>query len=1226
MKKSLLKSSLLCASAAFVLVQASDALANPTGATVVAGGISINSPQAGKLIVNQSTDKAVINWQSFDILGGESTQFVQPNSSSIALNRVGNGNPTQILGSLSANGKLVIVNPNGVFFGAGSRVDVAGLVASTADTTDADFLAGKSNFSIAGKDGASIVNKGSITAAEGGLVALVAPSVRNDGVIVANMGTVALAGAQTASVDFYGDNLYSFALGKEAASANSGVQNNGTISVAGGKVLMTAKVAKGVVDNVINNTGIIEASSAHAEGGTIVLDGGDGNVSVAGKLNASGKTGGKITVTGENIKLASATLDASGANAGGSVKVGGDYQGGGTTPHAKTVSVDAKSKINVSATDAGNGGTAVVWSDEKTDFNGTILGTAGKNGGNGGLAEVSSKGELGFDGFADLHADNGKNGSLLLDPTDEYIGSFVTVPDHSFVSAASIVAILNAGTDVIEQATNSLVVADSLIWSGAGSLILKATNIALNADVQSSFAGGTGDKGAITLSATNSVKLGHSNVSTVSGDIKADSVGFKMSDSTISSASGKIFIDNSGSFGSNTADVISGNDIYLRQNGTGIIQNAIDSIHNGAGVKKLHIGSGTWTEALNVHQNNFTLEGNGSLNTIINAPLATTNPVISANNVSNVTVSDLWVKGGEVGVQSLNSEQFNLSNSIVSDTSVAGVELGNTLAASVSGTSLSNNRIGLVSNSSLFSKVSGNEFADNETGMLFNGDLNLAVKDNAVHGKTIQGIVLNDVVQSPIENNSFNNIETGIIVNGGSSIAISKNNVFNDVNFGVKSFTSNGLLIANNIFNNEFTGADAIHNEGGVNFTAFGNSIDNFNNGIVILGTDISTTIANNIKNIITDAVYVGSLLSRIETDSESFSRFASIISTETKSNNAYIARNIINGSTNGIHLVSVLGATAESNNVSNSSESGILAESVSNLFVLNNTITDNFVGINLSSTDSALLSGDVLSNNVLGVNLDNSSNTKLYEETITTPALGTGIRIANASGGNLVRGLNITGGDIGVLVDGTGSSMQFESNTSTFTGQTKYFVLAHDAMFASGSLAQADSLDASQQKFAGTRGSDFTPAQLAAAEGITTDVEDGIATIGNVFYKVFPAPVIAPTGLFSLTEPLFRSGLFSFAGRTIDNNPDVTPQTFDVPALNLSLLSPAAGGGVNPPAPNLGDLGNLEPAAGGNNPQGLAALEPAAGGQPNCGNNFLDAGFKTGFNNASCSTTNTQQ
>ena len=322
----------------------------------------------------------------------------------------------------------------------------------------------------------------------------------------------------------------------------------------------------------------------------------------------------------------------------------------------------------------------------------------------------------------------------------------------------------------------------------------------------------------------------------------------------------------------------------------------------------------------------------------------------------------------------------------------------------------------------------------------------------------------------------------------------------------------------------------------------------------------------------------------------------------------------------------------------------GVTINNTDNVILTRNIYTDNgsFGGrveeghaLGIFASDGAVSTDEVFTGNILSILLDNSNDTLIREASIDVPATRTGLFIRNGSGGTLVRGLDINGGAIGVLLDGKGSSMQFESNTSHFTGQDLYFKLQNDAMFAGGSVAQADSLDASQQFFDGIRASDFTPADLAAAEGITTDVEDGIPTIGNVFYKAF-APAPTPPGLSGLDglnqfqEFPTVVGLFSYAGRTITNDPSVTPPTFDIPSLNLSLLS---GGGsisgtVSAPAGfSPSQLAGLEPAAGGENPQALASLEPAAGGgEPNCGNNFLDDGFKTQFNRINCQVEQQQQ
>lgn len=200
------------ASLALSVMPVSSSLANPEGGQVVAGDITMQ--QNGNVLnIYQGSNSAIINWQGFDILSGEATHFFQPGSTSIVLNRIQSGNATQILGQLTSNGTVVIVNANGVVFGAGAQVDVGGIVATTADINNADFMAGNTNFNIAGNPSASIINHGRITAAQGGLVALVAPGVQNNGIIQANMGTVALGSAQTVSIDFYGDGLYGFALG-----------------------------------------------------------------------------------------------------------------------------------------------------------------------------------------------------------------------------------------------------------------------------------------------------------------------------------------------------------------------------------------------------------------------------------------------------------------------------------------------------------------------------------------------------------------------------------------------------------------------------------------------------------------------------------------------------------------------------------------------------------------------------------------------------------------------------------------------------------------------------------------------------------------------------------------------------------------------------------------------------------------------------------------------------
>ncbi|MDQ6216762.1 two-partner secretion domain-containing protein, partial [Achromobacter insolitus] len=266
--------------------------ANPTGGKVIAGSANISDRGNGTLDITQSTGKAIINWKDFSIGANETVNFRQPGSNSVTLNRVVGNDPSAIFGRLNANGTVMLVNPNGVVFGKGARVDVGGLVATTANINDKDFLAGNYKFNQpSSKRGAMIVNEGTISIKDSGLAALVAPAVRNSGVIEAKLGRVALAGAKTVTVDFHGDGLLSFDatsavadLPKDADGkpVSALVANNGVIRADGGTVLMTARAVKGVIDNVVNTDGIVSAKSVGTQNGKIVLSGGDaGTVRIA---------------------------------------------------------------------------------------------------------------------------------------------------------------------------------------------------------------------------------------------------------------------------------------------------------------------------------------------------------------------------------------------------------------------------------------------------------------------------------------------------------------------------------------------------------------------------------------------------------------------------------------------------------------------------------------------------------------------------------------------------------------------------------------------------------------------------------------------------------------------------------------------------------------------------------------------------------------------------------
>jgi filamentous hemagglutinin family protein len=300
----------LCASTILagmaVLACASAAQALPSGGQVVAGGAEIGQGQGGLNIV-QSTQNAAINWQSFNIDHGESVAFVQPNSQSVALNRVVGAEASSIFGNLTANGKVFLVNPNGILFGAGAQVNVGGLVASTLNIGDDDFMAGRYIFS--GNSRSSVSNQGSISA-DGGYVALLGAKVSNDGVISARMGSVALAAGEALTLDVAGDGLLSVAVDKGAVDAL--VANGGLIRAEGGQVMLTARAAGQLLHTVVNNSGVIEARTLQNRNGSISLmgDADSGVVNVLGTLDASAPNGGN----GGFIETSAATVNVDNAS------------------------------------------------------------------------------------------------------------------------------------------------------------------------------------------------------------------------------------------------------------------------------------------------------------------------------------------------------------------------------------------------------------------------------------------------------------------------------------------------------------------------------------------------------------------------------------------------------------------------------------------------------------------------------------------------------------------------------------------------------------------------------------------------------------------------------------------------------------------------------------------------------------------------------------------------
>lgn len=399
----------------------------PTGGVVVGGAATIaNTPNTTQ--INQSTNRAIINWQSFSVGQNQAVNFQQPSSQSLTLNRVTGPDMSVIAGHITANGGIALVNQSGVFFAHGAQVQAQSVIVSTADISNQNFMAGGAMaFDQPGKPDARIVNDGSITVKQAGLAALVAPQVVNHGVIQARLGTVVLAGAETHVIDLNGDGLVSFDVtGAVRQTPNNGqalVTNDGVIRANGGTVQLTAAAADGIVQDLVRAGGKIQANTDAATGttGRILLEGTGGSISVAGDISAqglaAGTQGGAIGVVADRVQVEStARVNASGRVGGGTIAIGTSLPGAAIPRLAQGAGIAVGAVIKADATSKGNGGHIVVNSSQQTAVAGSISVRGGPLGGNGGIVELSGQGGFALSGLIDAGAPAGLLGSVVIDP------------------------------------------------------------------------------------------------------------------------------------------------------------------------------------------------------------------------------------------------------------------------------------------------------------------------------------------------------------------------------------------------------------------------------------------------------------------------------------------------------------------------------------------------------------------------------------------------------------------------------------------------------------------------------------------------------------------------------------------------------------------------------------------------------------------------------------------
>jgi filamentous hemagglutinin family protein len=710
------------------------------------------------MLINQGSDKAIINWNSFSIGSGEAVRFIQPGSSSVVLNRVTGIDPSVLNGLLSGNGRVFLINPNGITVGPSGVINVGAFMASTMNISNEDFMSGNYHFkqdmdkpAEAGKPLSYIINNGIINADE--FAVLSAPAVLNTGDIKVSglpavAGKVYLTSSGDLVLNFAGDELIGFTvdgaikdeiLNSQGEAFDANIKNTGTISAEGGEVILSARTAYDVVKSVVNNEGIIEATSIVNKNGVIILDGGDsGIVSNSGTLDVSqkaysvqrtvysaddtqyevrGTMNGLVKVLGEYVGLYEGSIiDASGENGGGTVLIGGDFQGKNPNIHnAFRTYVAPDAVINADAITTGNGGKVIVWADDVTRNYGNISARGGSVSGDGGFAEISGKQYLDFQGTADLRSPNGVTGTLLLDPknitiatiqppgstdrtgdpNDDNLDSYLDNPSEtSWVTPATIVGWLGSAAVVLE-AQNDITLSNDITTAATNALTMRAERrILINANITTN--------GAITL-------VAHPGYGGITTRDLGDGYILMADNTTINAGSGNITVNlQSGTWGgagdvtienlTTTGNILVANSAHLFAPCTGtcdILRASADSLISGN------------TVALRTSWN----DAPGNIGTLAEPIRVTTNN-LSAFAVGNIYVNSptqgVTIGGAVLGSITGISTDYLGSNGLINVSAAGNLAVSEAVIANGSGTVDLNAGTGIFSNTATIASGTGN--------------------------------------------------------------------------------------------------------------------------------------------------------------------------------------------------------------------------------------------------------------------------------------------------------------------------------------------------------------------------------------------------------------------------------------------------------------------------------------------------------------------------------------
>jgi len=815
----------------FINASVSVVTAGPEGAQVVNGQVTIQ--QSGSNTAITASDKAIINYSSFDIGQPETVRFIQPGSTASVLNRILSANPTNINGTLLANGRVFFVNPAGVYIGNGARINVNQLVASGLNISNADFINGSYNF--AGGNGA-VINNGDISAQQ---VYLIGKQVTNSGNISCPAGYVVMVAGDRIFLGELGSDIVldvegtSLSESTNAAVPEVGILNEGKIEAAGGIIALAA--AGDIYSQAISNVGALSTSVETGDAGQIKLASSGGEVVNTGTIEASGSEGGQVAMEGARVGQFG-IIHADGITGdGGNVNLTAD----------DVVALGSESITTANAGVSGNGGKVIVYSPDTALFRteARIEAKGGTESGNGGFVEVSGKKLVEVHGSVNASAINGMSGTFYIDPTDVTLSNVTANMDNGpnwnpiapdgdtgTIDVATIISSLQNGTDVSVDTSDDnsgsgtgRIIVDSAITVdlstvGGGSvesptLTLNAQDdIDINAQIGVSGTDAAGDLLNLDLNATAGVDIGANITDLSGGTLTSDGTTFNNT-GTVTTNGGNITLAHTGavtiggalSTGAGTVDIDTDSTLALNAgistssgsvllDSTEVTTVAADGdISAGGAVTFGADKAGTLTTSGDIDTsddnvtftNAVTLGGNVDIDTtgaaagniLFSSTIATNGfkLALDAGPAGNITLTDALTGGGDVTVRdgAIQSYQAMTVNSLGIQDATTSVTFNGDVAATTNISIVSAGTVEVVAGDRIIAGGDG-------TSLTINGDgitLNAGGADTETVTNTGTGtITITDSANTSLGNNSIS-IGTGTLTINSANIAAPGNSV-----------------------------------------------------------------------------------------------------------------------------------------------------------------------------------------------------------------------------------------------------------------------------------------------------------------------------------------------------------------------------------------------------------------------------------------------------------------